>query len=550
MPHRKIARNFRCFGPARPVRHAAFTLLAAMTFGAAPIAAQTLGQAFAKSVAVAVQEDGQENEIVADFYKSRAYAPLWTDGSGSARLAALMGALDAAAAHGLPTQRYDGHALRAAAQLARSEGDMGRLEVALTKAFLSYGRDLSSGALEPIKVDGGILREIIRPDPALMLAAMAATSDPAAYLHGLAPKSPAYTKLMAEKAALEARAAQGAFAGPIPARKLAEGAKGDGVIALRNRLIELGYMPQSAQAVYDGAMTRAVQRFQREQGLNADGVAGETTIDLLNAAPEARLASVVVALERLRWMGNTPLGARHIWVNQPDFTAKVVDDGAVTFRTRVVIGKNVPDQRSPEFSDEMEYMAINPSWGVPRSIIVKEYLPLLQRNPNAVGHLQVVDGKGRVVPRGAVNFAGYSAKSFPFSLRQPPSAGNALGIVKFMFPNANNIYLHDTPSKNLFDHEVRAYSHGCIRVGDPKDLAYALLARQSGDPQAAFKAALDTGNETNIPLEQKIPVHLVYFTAFPDAGGEVRYRADVYGRDAKLFDALIEAGLEMPAKSG
>jgi murein L,D-transpeptidase YcbB/YkuD len=198
----------------------------------------------------------------------------------------------------------------------------------------------------------------------------------------------------------------------------------------------------------------------------------------------------------------------------------------------------------------MEYMAINPSWGVPRSIIVKEYLPLLQANPNAVAHLQVIDGSGRVVPRGAVNFASYSGKTFPFGLRQPPSDGNALGIVKFMFPNENNIYLHDTPSKNLFDNEVRAYSHGCIRVGDPLDLAYALLARQTDDPKGVFQAARDTGKETNIQLEQKIPVHLVYFTAFPDAGGEVRYRADVYGRDAALFDALVEAGLELPAKSG
>jgi len=164
--------------------------------------------------------------------------------------------------------------------------------------------------------------------------------------------------------------------------------------------------------------------------------------------------------------------------------------------------------------------------------------------------LQVIDGRVRVVPRGAVNFAGYSARSFPFSLRQPPSAGNALGLVKFMFPNENNIYLHDTPSKNLFDHEVRAYSHGCIRVGDPMDLAYVLLAKQSDDPKGTFKAALDTGNETKIDLRQKIPVHLVYFTAFPDAGGEVRYRADVYGRDARLFEALVAAGLELPAKSG
>lgn len=507
---------------------------------------QNIGSAFAKSIAEAVQGD----DVMAAFYKQRDFSALWTAPQARARLQALMAALDSAPAHGLPSGRYDADALRAQAQNAASEGDLGRLDVALSAAFLAYGRDVSSGALDPITVDGGILRQIVRPDALLMLAAIAASSDPAGYLNGLIPHNAAYTKLMGEKAALEARMARNAWGGPISASKLDQGDQGGAVIALRNRLMELGYLPQTASASYDGTMMRAVQRFQREQGLNADGVAGQTTIALLNAAPEARLASVIVALERLRWMGTAPLGSRHIWVNQADFTAKIIDDGAVTFRTRVVIGKNVPDQRSPEFSDQMEYMAINPSWGVPRSILVKEYLPLLQANPNAVRHLQVIDGNGRVVPRGAVNFAGYLGRNFPFNLRQPPSASNALGLVKFMFPNENNIYLHDTPSKNLFDNEVRAYSHGCIRVADPMDMPYALLARQSDDPQATFKAALDTGNETNIDLSQKIPVHLVYFTAFPDAGGEVRYRADVYGRDAKLFDALIAAGLELPAKSG
>ncbi len=528
------------------ISRAALAMAMMMALNGAALAAQTAQTAFAKSVAVAVQGD----DVLAEFYAARDFAPLWTGPSDSARLSALMQALDTAGAHGLPLPRYDAAGLREAAQNARSEGDLGRLDAALSRAFLQYGRDVSSGALDPIQLDAGIVREITRPNAALMLAAIAVRENPSSYFAGLAPSSPAYTKLMAEKAALEARIAGNAWGAAIGTDKLQFGDQGDGVIALRNRLMDLGYLPQTANGNYDGTLTRAVQRFQREQGLNADGVAGPTTIAFLNAAPEARLAQVIVALERLRWMGDAPLGQRHIWVNLPDFTAKVVDDGAVTFRTRVVIGKNVPEQRSPEFSDEMEYMAVNPSWGVPRSIITKEYLPLLQRNPNAVSHLQVLDSKGRVVPRGSVDFAGYTARSFPYSLRQPPSAANALGLVKFMFPNVNNIYLHDTPSKNLFDHEVRAYSHGCIRVGDPMDLAYALLAAQSDDPKAIFKAALDSGRETNLNFDHSVPVHLVYFTAFPDAGGEVRYRADVYGRDSRLFDALLEAGLEMPGKSG
>ena len=239
------------------------------------------------------------------------------------------------------------------------------------------------------------------------------------------------------------------------------------------------------------------------------------------------------------------------WVsNLFPHTARIVDDGRVTFQTRAVIGKNVPDQRTPEFSDEMEYMVVNPSWGVPRSIIVKEYLPLLQRNPNAVSHLQVVDGRGRVVPRGAVNFAAYSARSFPFGLRQPPSDGNALGKVKFMFPNTNNIYLHDTPAKNLFAHEVRAYSHGCIRLGDPFDFAYTLLAAQTDDPKGVFKHELDSDRESNVALDQHVPVHLVYFTAWPTARGTIGYRNDIYGRDAAIFEALTEAGVVLPGVQG
>lgn len=514
--------------------------LAGPAVSAPPLVSQSMSQSLA--------EAAQGNDIIASFYQGRKFQPLWT--GDAARLNALMAALDNAAAHGLPTARYDAVALRARAGAAHIEGDLARLDVALTEAYLAYARDISSGALEPSKVDAGILREIIRPDPATLLNAIAITQDPTAFLQALVPASANYTALMVEKAALEAKISAGGWGPLIEARSLRPEDQGPAVIELRDRLVVLGYLAPTATARYDNAMIRAVQKFQAEQGLLSDGIAGESTIAALNAAPQTRLQSVIVALERLRWMGNAPLGKRHIWVNQPDFTVKVFDDGRETFRSRVVIGKDVPDQRSPEFSDQMEYMAVNPSWGVPRSITVKEYLPLLQKNANAVSHLQVIDGQGRVVSRDAVNFAAYSGKTFPFALRQPPSDGNALGKVKFMFPNVNNIYLHDTPAKNLFANEVRAYSHGCIRVGAPEDLAYVLLAAQSDDPKGIFNAALATGRETNITFDVPVPVHLVYFTAFPNNNGVVTYRNDVYGRDAKLFEALKQAGLETIAQTG
>ena len=175
-------------------------------------------------------------------------------------------------------------------------------------------------------------------------------------------------------------------------------------------------------------------------------------------------------MERERWM-NMPLGDRHIWVNLADFTAQIRDGDKVTFETRAVIGANECDRRSPEFSDEMEMMVVNPTWYVPRSITVKEYLPMLQRNPYAAGHLRIIDRAGRVVDRATRSISRqYTEHNFPFAMSQPPSDGNALGKVKFLFPNHWNIYLHDTPAKSLFDREVRAFSHGCIRLNDPSTL--------------------------------------------------------------------------------
>ena len=500
---------------------------------------------FLQAVAAALAEDA----ALGDFYRARGYRTLWTGAEDAARRAALLSALDGAAAHGLPVARYDSAALRAAYAAALTEGDRGRLEVRMSRAFLDYASDVATGVLEPEKADAGIHREVTRLDP-LRLLAQVEKGDPVALLRALPPRAPEYARLMKEKLQLESRIASGGWGLPVAAAALGPGDTGPAVVALRDRLVAMGYLRRSSTAVYDAALQAAVQRFQIDHGLQADGRADEATLAEVNVAPEDRVKSIVVAMERLRWMHDTVRGARHIWVNQPDFTAKIVDHGKVTFQTRAVIGKNVPDQRSPEFSDEMDHLVINPSWGVPRSIIVKEYLPLLQRNPNAVSHLQVIDRNGRVVPRGAVNFAAYSARSFPFGLRQPPSDGNALGKVKFMFPNAYNIYLHDTPAKELFDHEVRAYSHGCIRLADPFDFAYALLAAQSDDPKGLFQSHLDSDRETVVKFEEKLPVHLVYFTAWPTAKGEMTYRRDIYGRDGRIFDALTEAGVALRGVQG
>ena len=333
------------------------------------------------------------------------------------------------------------------------------------------------------------------------------------------------------------------------AQTMKPGQSGRAVIALRDRLTAMGYLKGSFTSTYDADIEAAVRAYQSDMSMNVDGVVGPATLGMINTSVEDRLKSVIVAMERERWL-NRPRGDRHVLVNLADFSAKIVDFDRVTFETRAVIGANSTGRRSPEFSDVMEFMIINPTWHVPRSIVVKEYLPQLQQNPYAAAQLNVIDRNGTVVPRGAIDWRQFNARTFPFEMKQPPSNSNALGLVKFMFPNANNIYLHDTPSKSLFARDSRAFSHGCIRLQDPFDFAYALLAPQMSDPKSFFQAKLASGRETQVNLETPIQVHLIYRTAVTTAKGGVSFRDDVYGRDRAIWDALAAEGVTLAPVRG
>ena len=527
-------------------RGLALAFLAALAFPLLPAGpAQAVVTAYVQSVAEGVAED----RVLSDFYRARDFAPIWTSGADRERRVAFFRALDEAATHGLPAARYDAEGLRAAFAQVRSERDRGRLEVAMSRSFLRYARDVQTGLLTPARIDDGIVRQVPLRDPGAVLAAFAA-SDPRAFLGALPPQGQEYAQLRKVRLDLMRAVADGGWGPQVRAEELEPGATGPEVIALRDRLVAQGYLGRTATQVFDGQVQKAVQFFQMDNGLTPDGIAGAGTLAELNRDPQDRLRAVLVAMERLRWMNGVELGDRHIWVNLTDFTAKVVDDGKVTFDTVAVVGMNQHDKRSPEFSDEMEHMVVNPTWNVPRSIAVRDYLPQLQQNPNAAGYMRILDEAGRVVDRSSVDFTKYTPATFPFDLKQPPSDDNALGLVKFMFPNRYNIYLHDTPSKSLFNREVRAYSSGCIRLQRPFEFAYTLLERQTDDPQGLFHRTLDSGREAVIELERHVPVHIVYFTAWPDAKGRVTWRRDIYGRDARIFDALAEAGVSLSPDRG
>ncbi|MFW8593091.1 L,D-transpeptidase family protein [Cribrihabitans neustonicus] len=498
----------------------------------------------------AVAEASAASGAVAAFYRQNGYQAIWTapGAAAKARRAALIAALEEAPAHGLPERSAEVRNLLSLLRDARTTRDLGAAEAALSMALVDFATDLQTGILVPSRIDEGMVRKKQTVDGTAFLLGIS-TEQPFAYMRSLVPATPQYRALLREKTRLEKALARGGWGPAVQADKLEPGEEGPGVVQLRNRLMAMGYLSRSASRRYDAALEQAVRSFQAAHGLTVDGVAGPGTLGEVNKPVPERLKSVIVALERERWLP-ADRGARHVLVNMTDFSAKIIDDGEVTFETRSVIGKNTHDRRSPEFSDEMEHMVINPSWYVPRSIVTKEYLPQLRRNPNAVSHIQVTDRRGRVVNRGSVDFSQYTARNFPFSMKQPPSRGNALGLVKFMFPNKYNIYLHDTPQKSLFGREVRAFSHGCIRLAEPFEFAYALLARQEENPEEFFHRVLNTGRETRVNLEQKVPVHIIYRTAVVRNDGRAEFRRDVYGRDAKVWAALEQAGVVLAGVQG
>ncbi|MEL6646200.1 MAG: L,D-transpeptidase family protein [Pseudomonadota bacterium] len=511
-------------------------------FAGNPAAAQVT--AFKQAVAEAAAEDRD----IAAFYRSVKFESVWTGTSEAdkARRSALFTAMTTVGMHGLPEDRHNTDRLMQALKNIRTPQDRARAELAMTKAFIQLARDMQSGALEPSQVDDEIKRNGVYSSATVYLTGIMESDKPRAFFRSIVPQTGEYARLMKEKLRLEKLIQSGGWGPAVPAGSLAPGQSGGAVVALRDRLIAMGFLERSSTMTYDRNIQSAVQVFQAAHGLDPDGTVDSATMRQINEGPEARLRAVMVAMERERWL-NKDRGERHILVNLTDFSARIIDNDDITFETRSVIGANTSDRRSPEFSDEMDHMVINPTWNVPRSITVKQYLPQMQANRGAASHLKLYDWQGREVPRSAVNFNAYNGNTFPYDLKQPPSKGNALGLVKYMFPNKYNIYLHDTPSKHLFAHERRAYSHGCIRLADPFDFGYALLAAQEDQPVDFFHQVLDTGQETRVDLEQPVPVHIIYRTAFTDSKGRAQYRSDVYGRDAKIWNALVRAGVTSPA---
>jgi murein L,D-transpeptidase YcbB/YkuD len=493
--------------------------------------------------------DAAEQTAIADFYAQRAYAPFW--GREAANVEALSAALDTAPAQALPYQRYDAAGLAVLFAPGSAASPAAR-EAAASRAYLRYASDVKSGALRPSRIDPEIAIKPARLAPSALLSDLDGASV-ATILARVTPSTPDYAALMAEKTRLEAASAADAWGPTVPTGPtLHAGESGPRVAALRARLARMGYGAPSAEAagdLFDPVLVAEIEAFQRDHGLNADGAVGQHTLAEINASPRYRLRQVVVNLERVRWM-NHDFGSRYILVNIPDYRATVYESGRPVWTSKVVVGE-AKKTRTTEFSEVMSYMVVNPSWHVPSSIAKRDLLPKLRRNPAALSNTNMVllTPAGTVIDPRLVDWNALG-DSFPFRIRQSPSDGNALGKVKFMFPNDHAIYLHDTPHRELFARDARAFSNGCVRLQDPDGLAHLLLQGQVSDPTAAFDGWLAAKSEKTVMLKDPIPVNIVYRTVFVDDAGEIRYRDDIYGRDAEVFQALEAAGVSLPLAEG
>jgi murein L,D-transpeptidase YcbB/YkuD len=477
----------------------------------------------------------QRHEPLAAYYQEHTGSLIWV---GTPRMAEFVARLKAADEDGLDPASYPSAQLAKLAAAAPDADARGQavVELAFSAALLEYASDLRVGRILPRQVDPDFFLQDKTIDPLAALTGIAGAGSVTAFLAAWQPQSPDYAALKAALAKYRAIAKAGGWPTVPLGASIKLGGDDPRVPALRARLaVTDGPMGPDSGENYDDALEAVVQAFQARHGLDTTGLVGNATIAALNVPVEDRIAEIVVAMERWRWMPEN-LGNDHVLVNIAGYELQLVKDGKLADRMAVVVGK--PYSRTPVFSNAIKYVELNPYWNVPAKIAIKEELPILQRNPGGLGAtgFEAVQG-GRAVPVTAIDWGRYSSSNFPFQLRQAPGPKNALGRAKFVFPNKFDVYLHDTPAHSLFDKSDRAFSHGCVRLSRPIDLAEEVLADVPGWDRARIDEVVAGGDNTVVNLVHPLPIHITYLTAWV-ASGQVNFRSDVYEQDAKLIEAL------------
>ena len=515
-----------------------------------------------RSDASGARVTARQRDAIVTFYRLNNFAPLWITSEGlNDRATRVLDLFSRAEEEGLNPEDYLPASLNSFRDTGRSaRGDvnaLARLDISMTAKVIRYAEHIYSGRIVPKRLSGYYDVEPPSLNLGQALFQFYAHPDPAAYLTSLAPPHPAYAALKRELAAFKANPEAAKPVAIASGNRVKPGEKDARVVQVRERMVELGFLSEddasawmlghadtepdikSYEETLDKELAKALKKFQASEELKQTGAIDKATIAALNGPPEEdNVQKLVLNMERLRWLPRE-LGDRYIIVNQAAFELRVMDRDKITWRTKVIVGK--PETQTFVFSDEMETVVINPYWGVPQSIIKYELMPYLARDRGYLDKLgyEVLNAKGKRISSRSVNWWAYGSK-IPLSVRQPPGDDNALGRIKFLFPNAHDIYMHDTPTKKLFSEEVRAFSHGCIRVENPRDLAVRVL----GWDRRRIDEMIETGENRNVALEKHIPVHLTYFTAWPNPSGKIAFHSDIYERDARLkraFDTVMVA---------
>ena len=476
-------------------------------------------------------------KAIRGWYERNSHSPVWFKyGVPSAKAKVLVDILLSAREEALAPSDYNAEALFKLLEDGSAEG-MAKLEIGLTRSLAAYGQHLNAGRVRPAAVNREIIMypKAIEVD-AILLAALQSRDLPVT-MRTLAPQTPRYDRMRKQLAKLRYTSSKGGWVSLPEGLLLKPGMNDDAVLTLAHRLGQSGDIKGAVITgnEYNDTLVDAVKRFQARMGLEADGVVGPGTLKVLNTPIEHRIRDIELNMERRRWMQND-YGPYYIFVNLADQVLKVVREEKTIHTALVQVGK--PYHRTPVFSDTMEYLELNPYWNVPYSIATKEYLPKLRRNPGVLArqNIEVLLG-GKAVSARSIPWSQYSRAKFPFRLRQKPGKKNALGRIKFMFPNKYNIYIHDTPSKANFDRASRYFSHGCVRVKNPLALAEVIL-NSEGWTRPKIDKVIRSGKRTVKKLKSQIPVHVAYLTAWVNKDGSVHYRNDIYGRDKILTKAL------------
>ncbi|MEZ4647727.1 MAG: L,D-transpeptidase family protein [Candidatus Eisenbacteria bacterium] len=509
------------------------------------------------------------------FYTKRGFGPAWTaDGRPTADAFALLTAIGRATEHGLVPEDY--HASAIAQRLGGSDEQVVELDLLLTDAFFVYAAHLTRGKTDPAQLyaDWKSSRRTSELVP-LLESALENDTIPES-LASLAPHYPEYRRLQAalrsyseENGADESatpnlpeadRAVQEAWQGIATGGKLEPGNRDSRVPLLRARLVAEGFsvaatheddgswgrpdalasdLPADPE-LYDDALAAAVIEFQKRNGLDADGVIGPATLAALARTRIDSVDRIRVNLERWRWLPED-LGPDHIRVNIAEFRVRIFENREEVRSIDCIVGKTA--RKSPVFSGKMTYLVLNPTWTVPPRIFFQDKLPVIRKDPSYLtsNGFEVFAGWGQdatPIDPTTVDWNQVSPGNNPYRIRQKPGAKNALGRIKFMFPNDYDVYLHDTPSRELFAKSERAFSSGCIRVQDPVGLAEYLLRDQSGWNRDQIETVLASAKERTVNLSHSIPVHLLYWTAWTDEDGVVHFRKDIYERDGAVLRAL------------